>query len=75
MTKTITITYDEQRDAIAVGYDSHVKFLHTGGLVEGERAEVIDGKWMLVMDGETVAASSRMARHLDCLLGFMERTK
>lgn len=75
MAKVITITYDEQRDAIAAGYDSHVKFLHTGGLVEGEHAEVTGGRWMLVMDGEPVVASPRMARHLDALLGFMERTK
>lgn len=74
MAKIITITYDEQRDALAAGYDP----MHytVPPLMPGESARVsIDGLWLIVKGGEAHVASKRLSDALDCLLGFMERTK
>lgn len=74
MPKVITITYDEQRDAIAAGFDSRDLLPR---IREYEHATLRDGEWYLkdVKYGEEAPARAWMTIALDALLGFMERTK
>lgn len=72
MPKVITITYDEQRDAFAAGFER----AFSERMLKGEKAILRGREWKLVdRHGDESFASARMTFALDALLGFMERTK
>lgn len=64
---THSITFDEQEEAVRLG-------CRVCPLIGTEHAEIIDGRWCLVVDGEESLAAGHIADALDRLLGFIYRT-
>lgn len=64
---THSITFEEQEEAVRLG-------CRVCPLIGTEHAEIIDGRWCLVADGEESLAAGHIADALDRLLGFIYRT-